>query len=123
MKKLLFKYVLLFIGLLCLISCTGRLEKTWILKKFDEEKVFRMNSEKGKSYSTAIVTISGNVDKEVCFTLDKNASSEWCHYFSVTDSKIQFTTDFYGIGTFKLYMLTSKAKGELKVTIELPYSE
>lgn len=123
MKKSLFINASLFIGICCLISCTGKLEKTWTLTEFNKEKVFRIYSKKGKSYNAAIVTISGSVDEDICFTLEKNANSEWCNYFSANDSKIQFTTDFYGVGTFELYMLPSKAQGELNVTIELPYSE
>lgn len=123
MKRSMFTNASLFIGIWCFISCTGRLDKTWTLTEFNEEKVFKINSEEGKSYSTAIVTISGNVDKDVCFTLEKNTSTEWCNYFSAIDSKIQFTTDFYGVGTFELYMLPSTANGNLELTIELPYTE
>lgn len=123
MRKSLFTSVSLFIGIWFLISCTGKLDKTWTLTEFDEERSFRIISEKGKSYNTAIVTISGNVDEDVCFTLDKNVNSEWCNYFSANDSEIQFTTDFYGVGVFELYMLPSIARGNLKLTIELPYTK
>lgn len=104
-------------------SCTGTLKKSWIISEFNEKKTFSIVSEKGKSYTTAIIKIEGNVDKRICFKLEDNTELDWCNHFSTSDSEIQFKTDFYGVGKFSIYMLPSpKAKGELKLTIELPYN-
>jgi len=118
MKNYIFCLILPF-----LISCTGTLKKSWDINDFSKKKTFTIVSEGGKSYSTAIIKIKGNVDKRICFTLDEAYGMDWCNYFNSKDSEIEFNTDFYGVGEFKLYMLpSSNVNGDIRLTIELPYT-
>jgi len=117
MKNYIFCLILPF-----LISCTGTLKKSWDINDFSKKKTFTIVSEGGKSYSTAIIKIKGNVDKRICFKIEDNSESDWCNYFDTKDNEIQFKTDFYGVGQFSVYMLPSPgADGNLELTIELPY--
>lgn len=103
-----------------IISCSGTIEKSWIVTNFDQARKFEIYGEmEGKSYSTAIVTISGKVDENVCFR--SNPNRDECRLFSKDTTFIKSRIDYYG-GNFHYYMLPSKAKGKLKITIKLPYT-
>lgn len=102
-----------------ILSCSGKVEKSWVVKDFSKGKIFKLKGKDNKIHSTAIVYVEGKVDKSICFRRNENDSNE-CRKFSKDTSFIKSRYDFYG-GTFSYQLMPSETTGKIKVTIKLPY--
>lgn len=117
MKKVI--QIFLILLFLSMQSCGGKIEKSWNVKDFPKGRVFKLKAKQNKNHSSAIVLIEGEVDQDIYFRRNQYDKSE-CREFSKDTTFIKSRYDFYG-GEFTYQLLPSQAKGEVTVTIELPY--
>lgn len=116
MKYLLkfFLYVVLFLQL----SCSGKKKESWEITSFDQKQIFSLNSPQNKTVNNANIYVEGKFSGKI-----KLQRSEGYPVAEFTNDSIpeRFFYDFYG-GKFQIILLPSNAQGEIKLTIEIPYS-
>ena len=101
-----------------LLSCTGSLEKKWIVEDFSKSRTFTLDVPKSKSVNNVNVYLSGDFEGTIYLSTVKEDST--MQYTSQTLPNDRLFIDFYG-GQFNLYLAPSDAVGKLEVKLEVPY--
>ncbi|MDT0295790.1 hypothetical protein ACFQ3R_07775 [Mesonia ostreae] len=101
-----------------LTSCGEKLEKSWEISDFSKPHVFSIKAPKNKKVSTANIYLDGKFTDTIYLSRIPNDST--LKFTNKNLPKDKLMVDFYG-GEFKFHLSPSKAKGELRITIEMPY--
>lgn len=115
--NIIIKMFLMSVLILIVLSCGGKVEKSWTITNFSQVKVFELKAKENKSYTSAIVLVKGNVDQNIYFRRNQFDKSEF-REFSKDTTYIKSRYDFYG-GEFKYQLLPSQAKGKISISITL----
>jgi hypothetical protein len=104
--------------LFCEISCSGTEKKSWKINSFDQKRTISINSPEGKTVNNANVYIKGKFSGKI-----KIQKQEGYPIAEFTEDSIpeRLFYDFYG-GEFQINLLESNARGNIELTIEIPYS-
>lgn len=101
-----------------LISCQGKIEKSWEISDFSKPQTFSVNAPHNKNISTANIYLNGKFTDTIFLSSIKNDTTLKFTNKSLPRDKLMI--DFYG-GEFKFYLSPSNAKGEMSLRIEIPY--
>lgn len=115
------KYLLNFsLGLILFLhcSCSGKKTESWKINRFDEKQIFSLQSPENKTVNNVNIYVEGKFYGKI-----KLQRSEGYPVAEFSNDSIpeRLFYDFYG-GTFQIILLPSSAKGEINLTIEIPYS-
>lgn len=108
--------ILLICFSLILTSCGGTLKKSYKITDFDKEHILQLKVPDSYSVTASVVIIEGKFKGQISVS----ASEEPFLYYTEDDLPIRLSGDFYG-GTAGFVIFPSDAKGEITVTIEVPY--
>lgn len=100
------------------LACSGNKTESWDINKFDEKKVFTLQSPKDKAVNNVNVYIEGDFSGQI--KLQRNEAYP-VEEFSKDSIPERLFYDFYG-GEFQINLLPSNAEGQILLTIEIPYS-
>lgn len=108
----------LFLFLFLFFSCSGKKRESWKINKFDEKQIFSIQAPENKTVNNANIYIEGKFSGKI-----KVQRSEGYPVAEFSQDSIpeKLFYDFYG-GEFQITLLPSNARGEINLTIEIPYS-
>ncbi|MEP6260330.1 MAG: hypothetical protein ABJ092_02040 [Gillisia sp.] len=111
------KIVFFIVCITSVLSCGGKISKSWTVEDFSQTHVFTIDVADNKNVSNANVYMEGKFTGHVILQKDQNSPFI---KFSQDSIPSNLFFDFYG-GQFDIYLIESDANGELKITIEIPY--
>lgn len=111
------KIIFLISFSITLTSCNGTLKKSNKITNFNEKHILQLEVPDSYSVTTSVIIIEGKFKGQISVS----ASEEPFLYYTEDDLPVRLSGDFYG-GTAGFVIFPSDAKGEITVTIEVPYS-
>ena len=112
------KLFLLFIGFsFILTSCGGTLKKSFKITDFNKKHSLRLDVPDNYSVNSSVIMIEGKFKGEISVSVSEQPFLT----YRESDMPVRLSGDFYG-GTAGINIFQSDAKGEITVTVEVPYS-
>jgi len=111
------RITVLFLAAFMMLSCGGKMEKSWTIKDFKTKQVLSLKAPDNKDVSNANVYFEGDFEGTIKL---KNFGSNSISEYNMKNLPPKLFVDFYG-GRFEITILPSVARGKLKVKIQIPY--